>query len=549
MAKGQSLQDPYLNALRRERIPVSIYLVNGIKLQGQIESFDQFVILLKNTVNQMVYKHAISTVVPARSVSHHNNNGGHHAAQTSDAASEVETHAEYFCSMNDFISLSAVENSPGISTALSSSKTGDNSQSAKDKAVVVHIFFSQNKNIEDLQEFQLLAESANVEILQIITTSRATPQAKYFIGEGKAQEIADAVKALDADVVLVNHQLTPAQTRNLESICQCRVVDRTGVILDIFAQRARSHEGKLQVELAQLKHLSTRLVRRKTGLDQQKGAVGLRGPGETQLETDRRLIKVRIAQLQNRLAKVEKQRNQNRQTRQKADIPTISLVGYTNAGKSTLFNFITQANVYAADQLFATLDPTLRRLQIQDVGTAILADTVGFVRQLPHDLVSAFKSTLQETVEASLLLHVIDAADARKIENIEAVNLVLEEIKADKVPTLLVYNKIDLLENVAPHIEYNDENKPVAVYLSAHSGEGLELLLEAIKVRLKNEILSFTLTLLPQEGKIRHALYQLDSIRHEQISDEGEFILNVQIDKVEWLKLCKQFPKLSEIIY
>lgn len=451
--------------------------------------------------------------------------------------------------MNDFINLSAVENSPEISTALSSSKTGDNSPSAKDKAVVVHVFFSQNKNIEDLQEFQLLAESANVEILQIITTSRATPQAKYFIGEGKAQEIADAVKALDADVVLVNHQLTPAQTRNLESICQCRVVDRTGVILDIFAQRARSHEGKLQVELAQLKHLSTRLVRRKTGLDQQKGAVGLRGPGETQLETDRRLIKVRIAQLQNRLAKVEKQRNQNRQTRQKADIPTISLVGYTNAGKSTLFNFITQANVYAADQLFATLDPTLRRLQIQDVGTAILADTVGFVRQLPHDLVSAFKSTLQETVEASLLLHVIDAADARKIENIEAVNLVLEEIKADKVPALLVYNKIDLLENVAPHIEYNDENKPVAVYLSAHSGEGLDLLLEAIKVRLKNEILSLTLTLLPQEGKIRHALYQLESIRHEQISDEGEFILNVQIDKVEWLKLCKQFPKLSEIIY
>ena len=219
--------------------------------------------------------------------------------------------------MNDFINLSAVENSPEISTALSSSKTGDNSQSAKDKAVVVHVFFSQNKNIEDLQEFQLLAESANVEILQIITTSRATPQAKYFIGEGKAQEIADAVKALDADVVLVNHQLTPAQTRNLESICQCHVVDRTGVILDIFAQRARSHEGKLQVELAQLKHLSTRLVRRKTGLDQQKGAVGLRGPGETQLETDRRLIKVRIAQLQNRLAKVEKQRNQNRQTRQK----------------------------------------------------------------------------------------------------------------------------------------------------------------------------------------------------------------------------------------
>ena len=449
--------------------------------------------------------------------------------------------------MNDFISLSAVENSPEISTALSSSKTGDNSQSAKDKAVVVHVFFSQNKNIEDLQEFQLLAESANVEILQIITTSRATPQAKYFIGEGKAQEIADAVKALDADVVLVNHQLTPAQTRNLESICQCRVVDRTGVILDIFAQRARSHEGKLQVELAQLKHLSTRLVRRKTGLDQQKGAVGLRGPGETQLETDRRLIKVRISQLQNRLSKVEKQRNQNRQTRQKADIPTISLVGYTNAGKSTLFNRLTNAEVYAADQLFATLDPTLRKLQIQDVGTAILADTVGFVRQLPHDLVSAFKSTLQETVEASLLLHVIDAADSRKQENIDAVNDVLEEIGAGEVPVLLVYNKIDLLENVVPHIEYNDENQPVAVYLSAQDELGIHLLFEAIKVRLKNEILSLSLILQPHEGKLRHAFYQLDCVRHEQISEQGEFLLDVQIDKIIWLKLCKQFSRLADI--
>ena len=297
--------------------------------------------------------------------------------------------------MNDFINLSAVENSPEVSTALSSSKTGDNSPSAKDKAVVVHVFFSQNKNIEDLQEFQLLAESANVEILQIITTSRATPQAKYFIGEGKAQEIADAVKTLDADVVLVNHQLTPAQTRNLESICQCRVVDRTGVILDIFAQRARSHEGKLQVELAQLKHLSTRLVRRKTGLDQQKGAVGLRGPGETQLETDRRLIKVRIAQLQNRLAKVEKQRNQNRQTRQKADIPTISLVGYTNAGKSTLLNTLTDAGVLSEDKLFATLDPTTRLLNLKDGQQILLTDTVGFIHKLPHHLVEAFKSTLE----------------------------------------------------------------------------------------------------------------------------------------------------------
>lgn len=446
--------------------------------------------------------------------------------------------------MNNLDLRSAVENSAKISTALSSSLSA---HKKRDTAIVVHVFFSQNKNLDDLQEFLLLADSANVDVLETLTSSRSTPQAKYFVGEGKAQEIADAVKTHNADVVLVNHQLTPAQTRNLESLCDCRVVDRTGVILDIFAQRARSHEGKLQVELAQLKHLSTRLVRRKTGLDQQKGAVGLRGPGETQLETDRRLIKVRIAQLQNRLTKVEKQRNQNRQTRQKADIPTISLVGYTNAGKSTLFNRLTNADVYAADQLFATLDPTLRRLQIQDIGTTILADTVGFVRQLPHDLVSAFKSTLQETVEASLLLHVIDGADMRKQENIEAVNEVLEEIGAGDVPVLLVYNKIDLLENVEPYIEYDDEHRPVAIYLSAQSGKGMDLLFDTIQVWLKNEILSLYLTLQPQDGKLRHALYQLNCVRNEDISDQGEFLLSVEIDKVEWLKLCKLFPALQAI--
>ena len=256
---------------------------------------------------------------------------------------------------------------------------------------------------------------------------------------------------------------------------------------------------------------------------------------------------MRIAQLQNRLTKVEKQRNQNRQTRQKADIPTISLVGYTNAGKSTLFNRLTNADVYAADQLFATLDPTLRRLQIQDVGTTILADTVGFVRQLPHDLVSAFKSTLQETVEASLLLHIIDGADMRKQENIEAVNEVLEEIGAGDVPVLLVYNKIDLLENVEPHIEYDDEHRPVAVYLSAQSGKGMDLLFDTIQVWLKNEILSLYLTLQPQDGKLRHALYQLNCVRNEDVSDQGEFLLSVEIDKVEWLKLCKLFPALQAI--
>ncbi|MDY3124438.1 MAG: ribosome rescue GTPase HflX [[Actinobacillus] rossii] len=434
---------------------------------------------------------------------------------------------------------SAVE-LPEVSTALYSFTENRN-----DKAIVVHVFFSPNKSLDDLIEFQLLAKSAQVDIAQVLTTSRSTPQAKYFVGQGKAEEIAETVALHDANVILVNHQLTPAQTRNLESLCHCRVVDRTGLILDIFAQRARSHEGKLQVELAQLKHLATRLVRRKTGLDQQKGAVGLRGPGETQLETDRRLIKVRIAQLQNRLEKVAKQRNQNRQTRQKADIPTISLVGYTNAGKSTLFNCLTQSAVYAADQLFATLDPTLRRLSIQDVGTTILADTVGFIRDLPHDLVSAFKSTLQETTEASLLLHVIDTSDTRKAENIVAVNTVLEEIAANAIPTLLVYNKIDALEDVQPHIEWNDEKQPIAVYLSAQTHTGIDLLFEAIRVRLSNEILKLHITLAPNLGRIRHALYTLNCIRQEQISEQGSFELDIEIDKVEWLKLAKRFPLLE----
>ncbi|MDG2961110.1 GTPase HflX [Bisgaard Taxon 10/6] len=441
--------------------------------------------------------------------------------------------------MNNEISVqSAVENTP-IFTALSSSENG------RDKAIIVHVFFSQDKNLEDLAEFQLLAQSAQVDILQIVTTSRSTPQAKYFVGQGKAEEIAELAKQSDADVILVNHQLTPAQTRNLESLCECRVVDRTGLILDIFAQRARSHEGKLQVELAQLKHLASRLVRRKTGLDQQKGAVGLRGPGETQLETDRRLIRVRIAQLQNRLEKVSKQRNQNRQTRQKADIPTISLVGYTNAGKSTLFNRLTQADVYAADQLFATLDPTLRRLSVQDVGTTVLADTVGFIRDLPHDLVSAFKSTLQETTEASLLLHVIDASDTRKQENIEAVNAVLEEIQADNVPTLSVYNKIDRLDNIRPHIEFNDEQQPIAVYISAQANLGIDLLFDAIRQRLRNEILSLSVSLKPAQGKIRHAFYRLNCIRHETIGEQGEYLIEIEIDKIEWLKLLKRFPELE----
>ncbi|WP_427833611.1 ribosome rescue GTPase HflX [Actinobacillus pleuropneumoniae] len=429
-------------------------------------------------------------------------------------------------------------------------KTADKELShTKDKAILVHLFLSQHKDIENLTEFQTLAESAGVEILATLTTSRSAPHIKYFVGQGKADEIAQVVKDLGATVVLVNHELSPSQTRNLQALCECRVVDRTGLILDIFAQRARSHEGKLQVELAQLKHLATRLVRRLGNQDQQKGgAVGLRGPGETQLETDRRLIKVRIQQLQNRLEKVNKQRSQNRKTRQKADIPTVSLVGYTNAGKSTLFNAITNAGVYAADQLFATLDPTLRRMQIQDVGTTILADTVGFIRFLPHDLVSAFKSTLQETTEASLLLHVIDAADDRKNENIDAVNQVLDEIGALDIPTLLVYNKVDKLEGIVPHIERNDDGKPVAVYLSAQANQGIDLLYEAIRECLRNELVCEKVLLPATAGQIYTQLHLQHCIKNESFNQFGDRLVEVEVDLVQWNKWLKQFPELTEYI-
>lgn len=410
---------------------------------------------------------------------------------------------------------------------------------AGEQAILVHLDFPDENAREDLQEFELLVSSAGINSLNIITGKRNTPHTKFFVGSGKAEEIAEAVSLYKADVVLFNHALSPSQEKNIEALCECRVVDRTALILDIFAQRARTHEGKLQVELAQLRHMSTRLIRGWTHLERQKGGIGLRGPGETQLETDRRLLRERMVNIRKRLGKVEKQRQQGRRARTRAEIPTLSLVGYTNAGKSTLFNQITKADVYAADQLFATLDPTLRKINVEDVGRAILADTVGFIRHLPHDLVAAFKATLTETREAELLLHVIDISDDRRTENIAQVEEVLKEIDAGEVPQLLICNKIDALENIQPRIDRDDTGLPIRVWLSAQKGIGIELLFQALSERLGKQIIKHSLRLPASEGKLRSVFYQLNCIEEEFYDDNGDCLLKVKLPAREWNRLIK----------
>lgn len=415
-------------------------------------------------------------------------------------------------------------------------------------SILVHLTIDSESERDNPSEFEELALSAGAMPVDYITGTRRQPSPSHFVGSGKLEEIAAAVQAHKAELVLFNHALSPSQERNLEAQLKCRVLDRTGLILDIFAQRARSHEGKLQVELAQLQHLSSRLKRGWTHLDRQKGGIGLRGAGETQLELDQRMIRQRIKSINKSLDKVRGQREQGRRARKRAEIPTVSLVGYTNAGKSTLFNALTQAESYAADQLFATLDSTLRRLKLPNFGATIFADTVGFISHLPHQLVEAFRATLEETATANLLLHVVDAANEEHAQLMEEVQGVLAEISADRVPQLQVFNKIDLLPGEEPHIQRNADGVPVRVWVSATSGAGLDLLQQAIAEILAGSQVQQTLVLQPQQARLRSRLYEREFVEGEAVDDAGNYCLAVRMPRSEFERLLQVEPTLHAMI-
>jgi GTP-binding protein HflX len=407
-----------------------------------------------------------------------------------------------------------------------------------ERAVLVRLGLGAQVDPEDLQEFKQLAVSAGAEPVATVTGRRERPDPRFFLGSGKADELRVVADAQTADIILIDHALSPSQERNLEKLTGRRVLDRNGLILDIFAQRARSFEGKLEVELAQLKHIGSRLVRGWTHLERQKGGIGMRGPGETQLETDRRLIAQRVRVLTKRLGKIKQQRETGRQMRAEIPVPSLALVGYTNAGKSTLFRALTGADAYVADQLFATLDPTVRRITLPGGTAVVAADTVGFIRELPHELVAAFQSTLTEARGATLLLHVVDASDPRRDEHIAQVDAVLAEIGANEIPQVILYNKIDRLALPA-RIDRDPEGRAAAVWISAEKRLGLDLLARAVAERLSRFARRARLRVPAGAGALRSRLYAAKAVRGERSGEDGTIELAVELPEVELLTLAR----------
>jgi GTP-binding protein HflX len=407
-----------------------------------------------------------------------------------------------------------------------------------ERAILVRLGLGAQVDPEDLLEFRQLAVSAGAEPVATVTGRRDRPDPRFFMGSGKADEVRASAEDNAADVILVDHALSPSQERNLEKLTGRRVLDRNSLILDIFAQRARSFEGKLEVELAQLKHIASRLVRGWTHLERQKGGIGMRGPGETQLETDRRLIGQRVRVLTRRLEKIQQQRETGRQMRAQIPVPSLALVGYTNAGKSTLFRSVTGADAYVADQLFATLDPTVRRITLPGGTPVVAADTVGFIRELPHELVAAFQSTLTEAREATLLLHVVDASDPRRDERIAQVDEVLKEIGASEIPQIIVYNKIDRLA-MQPRLDRDAEGRVTAVWISAEQRVGLELLAGAIAERISRFARSARVQVPASAGALRSRLYAAKAVREEHTLDDGSIELVVELPDTELLALAR----------